>query len=107
MLRETVVHTPDMEHDIDKLICCLEFLAQQALSASNIEIHTIIKRAISDVERSSSPYQKNNVPFDYTDILTAFQFFTKFCLIEDPEAKKQIIRMMQKMEKDALKMYIN
>lgn len=87
------------------IICCLEFLSQQALSSHMIAEHSILKNTISEISKVDPLFIDKNSNVEYSDIITAFKFFAKFCLIEDQDTKKNILNLIENLNIDIVSSY--
>jgi hypothetical protein len=84
--------------EINNVICCLEFLAGQALEKKLGNVHSILKQTINSIAETNTPYKKDDV--DHSEIINAFMFFAKFCLTEDPAAKMKVLQFIENMDKE-------
>lgn len=88
------------------IICCLEFLSQQALDSHMLAEHSILRNTIIEISKIDSfcaDMKNNNV--GYSDIITAFKFFAKFCMVEDQDTKKHILDLIKNLDTDIISNY--
>lgn len=89
------------------ILACLEFLANDASSKNRLHICNILRRSIEEINALNTSEYKDYTVFDYSDILIAFRLFTKFCLLNDPSTKQELIDYIGIMDSDVLKNYTN
>jgi hypothetical protein len=99
-------HGTDAGAEIDNLICCLEFLASEALAADLRDVHAVIARSVQEIAAIREAAATGVCPaLPSTDILQAFKLLVRFCLIGDPQAKREIVRMLESIDQEALSAY--
>lgn len=84
------------------IICCLEFLSQQAMGKHMLKEYNILQSAISEILTENTHITSSKEYVYYSDIINAFKFFAKFCLIKDPDTKKQIANLIENIDKEAI-----
>jgi len=90
----------DKDAESGNILCCLEFIAKEALDAGLVKIHAILRLAIEEITKTDEACRNGRPPIEFFDIRQAFLFFAKFCLLEDPKAKAEIVKMINNIEKD-------
>lgn len=106
MTAQTARHSTDARAEIDNLICCLEFLAREALAANLRDVHAVIARSVHEIAAMRKAAATRTCPaLPSADIVQAFKLFVRFCLIEDPQAKREIARMIESIDQEALSAY--
>jgi len=91
--------------EADNLICCLEFLAREADTAGLKHIGAIIRRGIQEIIRTHEASSGRKPTPAITDILQAFKLLARFCLIDEPERKQQIARLIEAIDRETLAAY--
>jgi hypothetical protein len=91
--------------EVDSLICCLEFLAREADAAGLKNIGAIIRRSIREIMRAYESLSGRKPTPATTDVLQAFKLLARFCLIDEPERKQQIARLIEAIDREALAAY--
>jgi hypothetical protein len=91
--------------EVDNLICCLEFLAREAGNAGLESIEAIIRRSIQEIIRTEESSSGRKPTPASTDILQAFKLLARFCLIDEPERKQQIARLIEAIDRETLAAY--
>jgi hypothetical protein len=91
--------------EVDNLICCLEFLACEADAAGLKRIGPIIRGSIQEIMRAYQSLSGRKPTPATTDILQAFKLLARFCLIDEPERKQQIARLIEAIDKETLAAY--
>jgi hypothetical protein len=91
--------------EIDNLICCLEFLAREADGAGLKNIGAIIRRSIQEIMQAYESLSGRKFTSASTDILLAFKLLARFCLIDEPERKQQIVRLIEAIDRETLAAY--
>jgi hypothetical protein len=95
----------DKKSDSDDVLCCLEFLAKEALDANLVKIHRIIKQSIAEIQKSDESSAPAVMPRHVADILVAFKFFARFCLLEDQKARAEILGMIESIDAKTWRAY--
>jgi len=103
-MKATPAKIEDYNTEVSNLICCLEFLASEARNTRLFDVHAVIKRSIAEISAMKNS-SGNDVAYKFEDILCAFKFFARFCCIEDPAARRNIISMVESLNKEVLKSY--
>jgi hypothetical protein len=88
--------------EVDNLICCLEFLANEARAAGLADIQATIRRCIQEITRTQKASSGRKPAPPCSDILQVFKVIARFCLIGDPELKQQIVRQIEAIDREAL-----
>lgn len=91
--------------EVDNLICCLEFLAREADAVDLKNIGAIIRRSIQEIMRTYESLSGRTFTSASTDILQAFKLLARFCLIDEPERKQQIARLIEAIDRETLAAY--
>jgi hypothetical protein len=105
-MKNSLIKAASGKLEAENIIYCLEFLSRDALQKDLPNIHNILQSSIAEIVKTNNP-GNDCVDVDFSDILNAFKFFAKFCLIKDSNAKKQIIEMIKNVDKEALNTYAN
>jgi len=105
MKDQTAYAQADNNTEINNMLCCLEFLAEEAENSQLIKVHAILRRSIKEIGMAKDSQHKVDLPVEFADILCAFKFFARFCIIEDPSARQEIVRLIETLDKEALKSY--
>ncbi|MEQ1704637.1 MAG: hypothetical protein ABL867_01530 [Rickettsiales bacterium] len=95
----------DSDMESKNIICCLEFLSQQALASHMLAEHSILKNTITEISKVDSLGSDIRHNVEYSDIITAFKFFAKFCLVEDKDTKKHILHLIENLDVDTMSNY--
>ena len=87
------------------LLACIEFLANDAFRKERHDIHDILMHASGQIKALHTSEENGFVDFDYSDILSAFRLFTKFCIMGDDSAKQAVIDCIGAMDSSVFSNY--
>ena len=106
MSAQAARHSTDAGEEIDNLICCLEFLASEALAANLRDVHAVIARSVQEITAMRESTATRTCPaLPSPDIVQAFKLLVRFCLIGDPQTKREIVRMIESIDHETLSAY--
>ena len=95
----------DSDLESKNIICCLQFLSQQALASHMLAEHSILRNTITEISKIDSLCNDMKDNIGYSDIITAFKFFAKFCLVEDEDTKRHILHLIENLDMDIMSSY--
>ncbi len=106
MSAQAARQSTDTGAENDHLICCLEFLAGEALAADLRDVHAVIARSVQEITAMRDAAATRMCPaLPSTDILQAFKLLVRFCLIGDPQSKQEIVRLLESIDQEELSAY--
>jgi hypothetical protein len=97
----------DKQVESGDIICCLEFLAKEALDADLVIIHRIIKQSIAEIQNTDESSELAVMPRRLASVIVAFKFFARFCMLEDQEAREEILGMIESIDVKTWRAYAN
>lgn len=97
----------DEKSETKNIVCCLQFLANEAENADLPVVSKIIGNAVTRISKLETHEQQHDIDRDFAELVCAFKTFVKFYLLGNHAAREELIELISNMDRRGLEAYVN
>lgn len=96
----------DEQSQAKNIICCLQFLANEAVEAQLPDIAKILSNTLTKIMNLNTSEHGQDIDLYFAELVTAFKEFVKFYLLGNKANREELIDLINKMDRERLEAYV-